>query len=298
VTERAAGATGGTETEYHQPETIAAACRRLREVEGRARVVAGGQTLLPLVRQGMVDADAFVDVSAVPALSGVSVEDGRATIGATTTYAELADHDLGDRVAALGEACTAVADRQVRALGTVGGAVAHGDPTFDLLAPLCALDAAVGLADPDGRRRLLLEEFLIGHLRTDRCEDELVTDVTVERSDPARAGSAYECHATDGSGRATAGVAAVVTLADGAVETARVACSAVADTPLRAHAVEDALVGEPATADAIATASERVGESIDPIDDEAGSAAYKRLLTATLAERSLLAAVDRAEGPP
>ena len=298
MTEGAAGATGETEADYYRPGTVAAACRRLRETDGRARVVAGGQTLMPLVRQGLVDADTFVDVSAIPALSGVAVDDDRATVGATTTYAALADHDLGDRVAALGEACSVVADRQVRTLGTVGGAVAHGDPTFDLLAPLRALDAAVGLAGPDGRRHLPLGEFLVGHLRTDRRENELVTDVTFDRPGPGRSGSAYERHAAAGSGRATAGVAAVVTLADGTVATARVACSAVADTPVRAHAVEDALVGGPATEGAVAAASERVSEDIDPIDDDAGSADYKRRLAGTLVERSLLTAVGRAGGSP
>lgn len=298
MTERAADATGRSEADYDRPETVEAACRRLRDADGRARVVAGGQTLMPLVRQGLVDADAFVDVSAIPALSGVASEDGRATIGATTTYAELADHELSDRVAALGEACAVVADRQVRSLGTVGGAVAHGDPSFDLLAPLRALDAEVRLASPEGRRRVPLDAFLVGHLRTDRREDELVTGVTVERPEPDRTGSAYERHAAVESGRATAGVAARVALADGAFETVRVACSGVADTPARAHAIENVLAGEAATAEVVAAASEHVDEAIDPIDDEAGSAAYKRRLAATLAERSLLTAVDRAEGPP
>ncbi|QLH77271.1 FAD binding domain-containing protein [Halosimplex rubrum] len=298
MTDGTADATGRSEADYYRPETVEAACRRLRDADGRVRIVAGGQTLLPLVRQGLVDADAFVDVSAVPGLSGVTVEDGRATVGATTTYAELADHGLADRVAALGEACAVVADRQVRTLGTVGGAVAHGDPTFDLLAPLRALDADVGLAGPDGRRRVPLSEFLIGHLRTDRHEGELVTDVTFDRPDPERSGSAYERHAAAGSGRATAGVAAVVTLVDGAVETARVACSAVADTPVRAHAVEGDLTGEAASAEAVAAASERAPADIDPIDDEAGSPAYKRRLVATLTERSLLSAIGRAGGSP
>ncbi|WP_161625150.1 FAD binding domain-containing protein [Halosimplex carlsbadense] len=298
MTERATDATGRSDADYHRPETVEAACRRLRDADGRARVVAGGQTLMPLVRQGLVDTDAFVDVSAIPALSGVAREDGRATVGATTTYAELAAHELSDRVAALGEACAVVADRQVRSLGTVGGAVAHGDPTFDLLAPLRALDAEVRLAAPDGRRRVPLDSFLVGHLRTDRREDELVTGVTVERPEPGRSGSAYERHAAVESGRATAGVAARVALADGAFETVRVACSAVADTPARAHAVEDKSVGEAATADVVAAASERVSEDIDPIDDEAGSATYKRRLAATLTERSLLAAVRRAGGSP
>ncbi|WP_167837352.1 FAD binding domain-containing protein [Halosimplex halophilum] len=298
MTDGRADATGGTEADYYRPETVAAACRRLHEADGRARVVAGGQTLMPLVRQGLVDADAFVDVSAIPELSGVAVADDRTSIGATTTYAELARHDLSDRAAALGDACSVVADRQVRALGTVGGAVAHGDPTFDLLAPLCALAASVELADPDGRRRVPLGEFLVGHLRTDRRENELVTGVTFDRLDPERAGTAYERHAAVESGRATAGAAAVVTLADGAVERVRVACSAVADTPVRAHAVENDLVGGPATDAAVATASERAPEDIDPIDDEAGSAAYKRRLAATLVERSLLSAVRRAGGSP
>ena len=282
-----------SETVYHTPKTVEGARQHLA-TEEFVKVVAGGQTLMLLVRQGFVDADALVDVSGVSALSGIDVADGTATIGATTTYRELSEHDLGGQLAMLGEASTVVGDRQVRTMGTVGGALGHADPAFDLLPTLCCLDAAVELGSTEGTRTVPIEQYLVGHMRTDRDPDELIERVRFD-VDP-RMGTAYEKHSRVEDGWATVGVAAAVTTEAGRFEDVRVGLTAVADTAVRSPAVEDALVGQPVSEDTIEAASEAVVEDIDPLDDLSGSAAYKRSLAPALVERAIGSALERTGG--
>mgnify|MGYP000445222018 CR=1 FL=1 len=226
---------------YHAPDTVDAARRRLAETPG-ARVIAGGQTLMLLVRQGLVDADALVDIENVPALSGIAVGSGTATVGATTTYADLLAADLTDRVGALGDACAVVGDRQVRNAGTLGGAVCHADPALDVLAPLLCLDAELSLGSVDGERTVPLPEFLVGHMRTALDPAELVESIRFDvpsasgATGRVSAGSAYEKHARVADGWATVGVAALVSVADGAFETVRIGLTAVAGARGRARA--------------------------------------------------------------
>lgn len=282
--------------EYFAPETVEAARERLAEIDGIAKVLAGGQTLALLLRQGFVPADALVDVSRIPSLSGVALGDDRARIGATTTYADLAAHDLADRVAMLGDACDSIGDRQVRNAGTIGGAICHADPAFDLVPPLLCLDATLRIGDADETRTLPLSSFFVGHMRTALDEDELLEAVEVDLPDPDRSGSAYEKHSTVEAGWATVGAAARVTLDDGAFETVRVGLTAVADSGVRSPAVEAALTGDPVTDEAIAAASEAATGDIDPLSDRAGSAEYKRRLTPTIVGRALRRATRRAGG--
>lgn len=291
-----AGDAATAEPAYHTPETVEAACRHLAAADDPT-VVAGGQTLMLLVRQGFVDADAFVDVSGVPAMSGIAVEDGTVTLGATTTYADLAAHDVGERARLLDDACGDVADPQVRAMGTVGGAICHADPSFDVLAPLLCLDATVTLVDGDGARTLPLSSFFVGHMRTALADGELLESVRFELPGPD-GGTAYVNHAPAEGTWTTVGAAAAVRVEDGVVAAPRIALTAVGDTALRSPAVEDELRGAPASDETLAAASDAVVEDVDPIDDSSGSAAYKRQLARVLVERALTTAVERAGGDP
>lgn len=286
----------GAETAYHAPDTVQAARERLAAAGDRATVVAGGQTLMLLLRRGFVDADVLVDVSGVPELSGVSVDAGAATVGATTTYAALAGHPVTDRVAMLGEACSVIADRQVRTLGTVGGALVHADPALDVVPPLLCLEAELTLGRADGRRTVPLSAFLVDHLQTALEPGELLESVRFDLPHEERVGTAYLTHSTVAGGWGTVGVAALVRVDDGSFADVRLALGAVADTAVRSPAVESALRERPVTREAIEAASGRVTEDIDPIDDGSGSAAYQRRLAATLVERALERAVDRCGG--
>ncbi len=285
----------GTEAAYYTPETVAAACRRLADADG-ARVVGGGQTLQLLIRQGFVDADAYVDVSTVPSLSGVTVADGTATVGATTTYAELAAHGVSARAAILDDVCSVVADRQVRAVGTVGGAVCHADPALDLLAPLLCLEASVRVRSTDGQRTLPLDQFLVGHLRTALGDDELLEELVFDLPTDDRTGTAYRKHSAVEAGWAAVGVAAVVSLDRERFDDVRVGLTAVADSAIRSPAVEGELTGAPVTEAAVAEASAAVTDDVDPVTDLSGSAEYKRRLAPTVVERTVATAVRRAGG--
>ena len=283
------------EVAYYTPESIPAAQRRLADTDGFVTVLAGGQTLSLLLRQGLLDADALVDISSVSSLSGVTVdgEDTRATIGAATTYATLRDDALTNRVGALADACAVVGDRQVRTMGTVGGAVCHADPALDIVAVLLCLDAHVTIGSVTGRRSVPLEDFLVGHMRTDLEEQELLEALTVDVP-TERTGTAYEKHARVETTWATVGAATWLTVEAGTFTDARVALTAVGDTAVRSPAVAERLVGHTADEETLAAASEAVVEDIDPIDDGAASAAYKRELAPTIVERSLTTALERA----
>lgn len=282
-----------SEIGYYVPDSIPAVHRRL-DGGAATRVIAGGQTLSTLLDRDSIDADTLVDVSDVPALSGVSVGAATAEIGPTTTYAELRDSPLGDRIGALGDACSVIGGRQVRNAGTVGGAVCHADPAFDIVAALHCLGARVRVGSVDGRRTVplgaLLDEALTG-LGT----DELLEAITVSLPDE-RTGTAYEKHAPVDAGWTTVGAGTRVTLEENSVVDARVTLAAVADTTVRAPAVEAALTGGPAARPRLAEASEAV--AIDPDGDLTGSAAYKRGLAPAVVERSLATAVRRAGGAP
>lgn len=285
--------TSSDETDYYTPDSIPAAQRRLAETDGFVKVLAGGQTLSLLVRQGLVDADALIDVSDVPELCGVSFEGENAEIGTATTYAGLREDALTDQVGALDDACSVVGDRQVRTLGTVGGAVCHADPALDVVAVFQALGATLTVGSVAGRRSVPIDSFLVGHMRTDLADEELLESITVDVPGE-RTGTAYEKYAPVETTWATVGAATWLTVESGTIADARVGLTAVADTAVRSPAVESALVDEPADRSTLAAASEAVVEDIDPIDDGAASAAYKSELAPTIVERSLARALDRA----
>ena len=284
------------EPAFYAPDTVAAATRRLAETDGSVKVVAGGQTLTLLLRQGFVDPDALLDVTNIPSMTGISIDETSVDIGSTTTYADLLQHELSSRVAMLDDACSVVGDRQVRQMGTVGGAVCHADPALDILAPLRSLEASVTLVSDDQERTVPLEEYFVGHMQTARADDELLASIECHLPTAPQWGSAYEKHARVEGGWATVGVAALVGLDDGTIEHARIALTAVGDSTISASSAETELIGEPVSERAIDAASQAVTDDIDPIDDLSGSAPYKAHVAETLTKRTLNTAIERAGG--
>ncbi|MFB6110241.1 MAG: xanthine dehydrogenase family protein subunit M [Halodesulfurarchaeum sp.] len=290
------GSRPGDGPDYVAPETVEEAVRRLAETDGSAKVVAGGQTLTLLLRQGFAEPDLLLDVTDIPSMAGVSLDGDRVRVGATTTYADLLSHEISSTVGMFQDACSVIGDRQVRQLGTVGGAVCHADPALDIIAPLCSLDATVTLVGEEERRTVPLDEFFVGHMRTARGENEVLTSIQWQFPATQRWGTAYEKHATVEGGWATAGVAANVALSDAAISEARIALTAVAESTVRAPAAESELTGERVSEGVIERASQAVPEDIDPIDDLSGSATYKAQVAQTLTERTLRRAIVRAGG--
>ena len=277
-----------------------------------AKLIAGGQSLLPMMKLRLAVPEVVIDLAGLAELKkGGSTGYGH-TIGALTTYRQLGHRryvsrdgtptrvngaaGLADEVPAIGDALAVLADPQVRARGTVGGAVAHGDPAADLPAVLLALDAELAIASRRGERVAALDGFLHGIYATDLAEDEIITHVRI-RTEGAR-GSAYEKFPHPASHLPLAGVCAVVRLRDGLIERAEVAVTGISPRPYRAREAESLLNGAPATPDALAAAATRVtrqdGQEVSLLGDQHGSAPYRAHLAQVLARRALAKAVDRA----
>lgn len=258
-----------------------------------AKLLAGGQSLLPLMKLRLAAPDTLIDIGAVPGLAGVTGGDGgTVAIGALTTYRALQrDPLITARFAGIVDALGVLADQQVRARGTIGGCVAHGDPAADLPAVLLALDAELAIAGPSGTRAASLDAFLQGVFTTDLAADEIVTAITLPAAPP---GQAYEKFDQPASHLPLAGVCAVLGLEDGAVTSARVAVTGIASRPFRALSAERSLVSAPPSLTALDAAAAAVGAGVEPLSDQHASGPYRIHLARVLARRALERAVARA----
>ena len=278
---------------YTRATSVDEALRLLAANDG-AKLIAGGQSLLPLMKLRLASADTLVDIGRLSELKGVSkLEDGRLAVGALTTYAELIDSPA-IHYGVLKDALPSIGDVQVRNLGTVGGAVAHADPASDLPAALLALDAEIVLQSASGTRNVKADGFFEGPFQTAARSDELVTQVRLPapRDD---AGSAYVSLEQPASGYALVGVAAVLVVgAGGVIEYAGVGITGVSEHPYRAHDVEDALSGTTATEADIAAAAEKAVGGRTVNSDIHANAEYRAAMAVVYTRRALAAALARA----
>ena len=259
-------------------------------VGGGAKVIAGGQSLLPLLKLRLAAADRLVDIGRIEGLKGYrSTPDGGVEIGAMTTYAEW---QAATTVPAVAEAIDLIADVQVRNRGTVGGAIAHADPASDLPAIALAFDGSAVLRGPGGERVVPLEEFFEGAFTTAIRQDEIL--VAIRRPPvPDGAGFAYRKMAHPASGYSIVGAAAVVAMSGGSVSHARVALTGVGDVAYRAKAVEEALVGSDGEDAAIASAASHATDGVSVNGDIHADAAYRTAMAAVYARRAIEGALDR-----
>jgi carbon-monoxide dehydrogenase medium subunit len=279
---------------YQAPSTIEEAVRELGR-KGESKVIAGGHSLLPLMKLGLAQPDALIDLRRIASLREIRTEDGTIAIGALTTHRDIAhDPTVLAKLPALAEAAGAVGDLQVRARGTIGGSLAHADPAADEPAPALAYDATIRAIGPQGRRDIKASEYFKGTFETALGENEIIAEVRFPV--PAgRTGSAYAKFAHPASGFAITGVAAVVTLkSDGTVERAAIGVTGAAAAAYRATAAEKALAGTNGDAKAIAAAAAKAAEGITPLSDLAASSDYRKHLVTVYAKRAIERAVGRA----
>lgn len=257
------------------------------------KVIAGGMSLLPLMKLRLASPDRLVDIGRLSELRGVHQRpDGRLAIGALTTYSELADSPAR-HYGLLRDALPDIGDVQVRNRGTVGGAVAHCDPASDLPAVLLALDAEIVARSTRGEQVYAADGFFTGAFTTALAEDELITEIRLPgpRDD---AGSAYAALSQRASGYSIVGVAAVVIKQGGsAITQANVALTGVGDAPYRAKAVEAALVGNEGTAEAIAAAAAHATDGVTVNADIHADREYRTAMAATYTKRAITAALVR-----
>jgi carbon-monoxide dehydrogenase medium subunit len=274
--------------DYTRPATVDEAVRTLADAGEEAKVLAGGQSLLPLMRLRLAFPELVVDVGRIAELRGVREDGGTLVIGAMTTHHDVIHDPLVRRHAALLASATAtVADPAVRHRGTLGGSLAHADPAADLPAVVLALDGELVAQGPGGRRTIPARDFFVDYLQSALAPDELLVEVRVPKT--GGWGFHYEKFHRVAQSYAIVGVAALVRRDDGHIAEARVGLTNMGSTPLRASAAEEALTGA-GDADAIGRATEAAAEGTRPSQDMSASPEYREHLARVLTRRAVLTA--------
>ena len=275
--------------DYHAPTTVEEALQLLATSGDDVKILAGGQSLIPVLRLRLAAPDVMIDLGRITELRGIRDDGSALVIGAMTPHSEVASSPLvRQHATVLAEAAETVADPQVRHRGTFGGALAHADPAGDLPAPVLALGAELEIAGPGGRRTVPAAEFFEGLFATAIGEDEILTQVRVPKH--TGWGGHYEKFTRVAQQWSIVAVAAAVRAEGGSIAEARVALTNMGAVPIRAHAVEQALQGQPATAQSVAAACAAAAEGTDPPTDLNGDADYRRHLAGVLTRRAVLAA--------
>ncbi len=276
--------------DYVKPASADEAIRALSGGGEDAKVIAGGQSLLPLLRLRLSYPDLLVDVGGLDELKGVSDAGDSLLIGATTTHYQLV-HDplIAEHCGLIAEAAAMVADPAVRHRGTFGGSLAHGDPAGDLPAVALALDATLIARGPGGEREIAASDFFVDYLTTALQPGEVLTGVRVPKLG-GDWGYRYEKFHRTAQAWAIVGVAAVARRSNGHVAEARVGLTNMGSVPVRAHAVEAAAAGAEATREALNAAAASAADGTEPPADLHGAPDYRRHLARVLTGRALAAA--------
>ncbi len=282
--------------EYHRATTPQDAVALLGKYGEEAKLIAGGHSLLPLMKLRFSQPRHLIDVRRIPELSFIREEKSMVSVGAATPHAILeASPLLKQKLPALAEAAGLIGDAQVRNLGTLGGSLAHADPSADLPAVVLALGAELLVLGPSGARTVAADDFFVGLMTTALKANELLTEVRfpLHTSD---SGGAYEKYPHPASRFAVVGVAAQLDLKAGKVAAARVAITGLGPIAQRATAVEAALVGKPLDASTLQGAAAKATDGLKLRADAQLSEAYRRSLAVTFTARALARAAKRATG--
>ena len=280
--------------DYHDPSAVEGALDLLSQYGEDAKVLAGGQSLVPLLNFRLASPDHLIDLGRIPALAYVRRRDGVLRIGTMTRQATLEASPLvAEHWPLLTGALGYVAHAQIRNRGTVGGSVAHADPAAELPVAFTVLDATFHLRSRSGTRSVGWRDFFITHLTTAIEPEELLVDIEVPPV-PPRTGWAFTEYARRHGDFALGGAAALITLEDGRCRRARLGLLAAADTPLRAQAAERVLEGNPITPDSTAEAARAAVADINPTGDIHGSSEYRKLLIEGMVRRAIEQATERA----
>jgi carbon-monoxide dehydrogenase medium subunit len=275
--------------DYAAPTTVEEALQVLADAGEDAKVLAGGQSLLPVLRMRLNAPTMVVDLGRIESLRGVRDEGDALAIGAMTTYQTLLDDSaVHEHLLLLTKATETIADPQIRHRGTVGGALAHADPAGDLGAAALALDATFVITGPSGSRTVGAADFFSGLFETAIGEGELLTEIRFPKH--TGWGAHYEKFVRVSHPWSIVAVAATIRSEGGTIAEARIGLTNMGDRPLRASAVEQALVGQPATHDAVRAAVGAAADGTNPPSDLNGDAEYRRSIVPVLTRRAVLAA--------
>jgi CO/xanthine dehydrogenase FAD-binding subunit len=282
---------------YFAPKSLGEALALLEEYADEARVLAGGQSLVPLMNMRLVHPNVLIDINGISELSYIKASDGSLAIGALTRDATLAGvSTIAESLSILREAAQCVGHPAIRNRSTVGGSIAHADPAAELPAVMVALNAEFVARSRSVSRTLSAQNFFKGFLTTDLKEGEMLTELLIPGL-PPRSGSAFVEFAHREGDYALAGVAAVITMdEDGTIADARLGLCSVGPTPVHPRSAEAMLRGQKPGNEAWAAAASAVVSVLDePLSDIHGSAGYRRHLAAVLTKQALAVAAERAE---
>ena len=283
--------------EYLEPTTVAEACALLKQNGGEAKIFAGGAHLTILMKQGLYQPRALINIKKIAELKGIRCSDTELSIGALVTHRELETSALvRDKFPVLCEAEREVANIRVRNMGTVGGNLASGEPLTDLSQIFIALDGKVKIAGPNGERTIPVQELFLDFYTTCLADDEIITEVMIPLL-PKKSGIEYlRFSSSSVVDKPAAGVAVRLTLEPGneMIQLARVVLGCVGATPVRVRGAEEILIGKRLSLDSAIEAGKAASQECDPITDLRGSAEYKRAIVGTLVKRAAVKAYERA----
>ena len=277
---------------YHRPDTIDGVISLLGEWGDDARVIAGGHSLIPVMKQRLTDISQLIDLAGVEALRGISIEGDTVTIGAMTTQHELITSDTLHGVAPIiREASLQIADPQVRYVGTIGGNVANGDPANDMPGLMQTIHATYHLVGQHGERTVAARDFYEAAYFTAREEDEILTSISFVAS---RGGYAYEKQKRKIGDYATAAAGVLLTMDDGVCSSASIALTNLSDTPVYCGAAVEVLVGSTVDDTFITKAVKAAVEASDPVADTRGPVDFKKYVAGVIVKRAIQSAKTRA----
>jgi len=283
--------------EYFSPKSLSEAVSLLQKHGADAKILAGGQSLIPLMKLRMAAPTHLIDINGVADLSYIRESDGHLTIGALTRECDLEASDLvKSKYQIIADTAAVIADPLVRNMATVGGNLAHADPANDHPATMLALGSEIVAQGPKGKRTIPLSSFFTGLFTTALNADEILTELRIP-TPPARSGGAYLKVERKVGDFAAAAVAVQITLdGSGNISRAGIGLTNVGQVPIKATRAEKALIGKPADEKTIQEASRVASTEAEPVDDLRGSAEYKRSLVRVLTARALRVAISRAKG--
>ena len=281
--------------DYHAPRSVDDAIGLLASLGAEAKLLAGGHSLLPMMKLRFAEPRHLIDLGRIPSLRGIALAGGEVHIGAMTTEHELLNSPLlAEKVPLLVEGAGWIADPQVRYKGTIGGDISHGDPGNDHPALMLALDASFVLKGPRGERVVKADGFFQGLYATLLEADEILTQIRIPVP-PAGTGWSYQKLKRKTGDFATAAAAVVLQLSGGKVARASIALTNVAATALKASAAEASLAGKPIDDTSVDEAARLAMQICDPLPDQRGDADYKRAMAGEMTRRALRAAAARAK---
>lgn len=278
--------------DYHRPDSVGAAVKLLTDLGDGARVIAGGHSLIPMMKLRMAEMDHLIDLQDIADLKSITASGSTVTIGAMVTQHELIASDaLFSMAPIIREAALQIADPQVRYVGTIGGNVANGDPGNDMPGLMQCLDATYTVVGPNGSRDIAARNFYEAAYFTERQDDEILTSISFKST---RGGYAYEKQKRKIGDYATAASAVLIEKADGICTAASIAMTNLSDTPVCPEEAAAALVGTAVDEAAVSAAVVAAVNAIDPAEDNRGPVEFKKHVAGIMLRHAITRAASRA----